>query len=255
MKAEAGFEGGDVDFDVFDLLGDPSPGVKVGEALAGAGELGFENTAFVGSSGHHSTVERRADKVCSASMSKRTLIQSVSTLSQVSNRIRHARGRNAGETTLEQTFQFEADVNAAMVADLLRSAPLVGEGSIFGDRPGHEETDDAGSRHLRGFSPAPGFRFDVDLAERDEGVFVASFSQPHSRRPYLEGDVVWLLRDESGGTLFHEEINTDLALATGGGQPLSGEGPSLRRWLFFRVGHAQVMRGAIDNIARLAQAR
>lgn len=178
-------------------------------------------------------------------------------------RTRHEVGRHAGRTTLAQTFRFEnrpgsnGVITAVAIGEALRTAPLVGPEetrSIFGDRPGEEqvgERDEAGSRRLRGFSPAPGFRFDVDLTEREPGVFVVSFSQPGMRSPYLEGDAVWLLGDVDHEVTFEEEINTERALAAGA-TPLTGPRPSLRRWLFFRVGHAKVMTDATGRIAGLA---
>ncbi len=174
----------------------------------------------------------------------------------VVQRTRHARGRHAGEATLAQTFVFPRGVTAAAIGEVLRSASLVGADSIFGDRPGEEVPAEAGTRHLHGFSPVPGFRFDVEVTEREPGVLVASFAQPDRRTPYLQGDAMWLLSDgaaEGAGAVFEEEINTGrarVAKAT----PLSGPRPSLRRWLFFRVGHAQVMRDAANRIARLAGA-
>lgn len=136
---------------------------------------------------------------------------------------------------------------------MLRSAPLVGPASVFGERPGDEQQAADGARRLVGFSPVPGFRFDVELREPEPGTFLAAFSQPTRARPYLDGDAVWQLSDDAGA-VFHEEINTDRARAAGG-RPLTGARPSLRRWLFFRFGHARVMSGAIGRIAALAASR
>lgn len=173
-------------------------------------------------------------------------------MAPAARRTRHELGRHRGETTLVQTFLFDDGVTAASIGEVLRSAPLVGPDSIFGERPGSEEAarDEVG-RRLRGFSPVPGFRFDVELAEPVEGVFVASFAQPDLRSPYLEGDAVWIVSDGADGAVFEEEINTERAL-TIGSSPLTGPKRSLRRWLFFRVGHSRVMADATRRIAILA---
>lgn len=179
------------------------------------------------------------------------------------HRTRHAIGRSDGLTTLVQTFRFPGAVTASAIGGVLRTAPLVGPASvpsIFGDRPGEEERaaagGESGARRLRRFSPAPGFRFDVELTERAPGVFVASFSQDDRRTPYLVGDAIWFVNDGpdgSGGAVFEEEINTERALAHGA-SPLTGPKPSLRRWLFFRVGHSKVMTDATRRVAALATA-
>ena len=115
--------------------------------------------------------------------------------------------------------------------------------------PGDEEPAPPGTRRLRGFSPAPGFRFDVDLIERD-GRFIVRFSQGGRPVPYLQGDFVWTITDEGDGAVLDEQINTEAALEVGD-EPLSGQKVSLRRWLFFRMGHKQVMQGAATNLAVL----
>ena len=59
--------------------------------------------------------------------------------------------------------------------------------------------------------------------------------------------------DRSDGddrAILDEQINTAAAFDAGAG-PLTGPRPSLRRWLFFRMGHQQVMAGATRNIASL----
>lgn len=166
-------------------------------------------------------------------------------------RTHHALGTRDGLTTLEQRFRFTGDgASAAAIARVLLSAPLTGADSIFGDRPGKEELRTDTSRSLRGFSPAPGFRFDVDLAQVADGVFRVRFSQPDRAAPYLQGDVVWRVTDEGDGAVLVEDINTERALQVGD-EPLSGARPSLRRWLFFRAGHRQVMDRATGNIAAL----
>lgn len=178
-------------------------------------------------------------------------------------RTRRERGDREGETTLGRTFVFSDGITASAVAEALRTAPLVGDGSIFGGRLGSEVAlGDRGhaTRDLCGFSQAPGFRFDVDLAEpsgecggtdRDVPVLVASFSQPDRATPYLAGDAVWFVSDGLEGARLDEEINTERAAV--GPQPLAGARPSLRRWLFFRVGHAKVMAEVAERIARLAR--
>ena len=168
-------------------------------------------------------------------------------------RITHELTRHQGRDALEQRFLF-AGVEAATVADVLLTAPLVGDSSVFGNRPGDEEERTDTSRVLGGFSPAPGFRFDVELSSEDASIFVVRFSQPARRVPYLEGDVLWTVVDDTDGALFNEQINTELALQSVS-MPLGGDRPSLRRWLFFRVGHKQVMRGATRNIAAILDDR
>lgn len=177
-------------------------------------------------------------------------------------RTRHDRGRSGDEASLAQTFEFPDDIASSAICDVLGSAPLVGADSIFGERPGEEHEDDTAhdararsSRRLSGFSPAPGFTFDVALADREPGVFLVSFSQPDRATPYLAGDAVWIVTDgqAGAGARLDEEINTERA-ASFGADPLTGPRPSLRRWLFFRIGHAQVMRDATTRIASLAAA-
>lgn len=163
-------------------------------------------------------------------------------------RVASAHGRHHGRPTLEQRFLFEG-AGVAALEGLLLSAPLTGDGSIFGRRPGDEEAREGG-RRLRGFSPAPGFRFDVDLTPREEGLFVVRFTQPDRRAPYLQGEFTWTFRDVPNGAVLDEQINTGAALAEVS-EPLGGARPSLRRWLFFRMGHRQVMQGATKNLAAL----
>lgn len=163
-------------------------------------------------------------------------------------RVASEHGRHHGRRTLEQRFLFEG-ASAAALVELLLTAPLTGDGSVFGSRPGEEEAREGG-RRLRGFSPAPGFRFDVDLESRAEGQVVVRFSQPQRSVPYLEGAFAWLFRDVPDGAVLDEHINTSEALAVAG-EPLGGRRPSLRRWLFFRAGHRQVMDGATNNLAAL----
>ena len=163
-------------------------------------------------------------------------------------RTHYSHRRSGGHDQLEQRFRFTG-VTAAAVSQLLMTAPLVGEESVFGGRPGVEVEGRAGSRRLSGFSPAPGFRFDVDLTER-AGGFVVHFSQPDRAVPYLQGDLVWDISQDGDGVVFDEQINTAAALEAVD-ERLHGPRPSLRRWAFFRVGHKQVMRGAVTNMASL----
>lgn len=160
-------------------------------------------------------------------------------------------GSRQGLTTLAQRFVFSGDgLSAAGLASLLMHAPLVGERSVFGNRPGREEpAAGSGSRTVRNFSPAPGFRFDVELTRLEETILVR-FSQPGRSRPYLQGQLAWILEDVPTGVALDEQVNTDRAM-TLVDEPLSGARSSLRRWLFFRVGHVRVMRGATRNLAAL----
>lgn len=169
-------------------------------------------------------------------------------LAMAVRRVSAVHGAYQGRSTLVQQFRFEGS-SAATIADLLRTAPLVGAGSVFGERPGDDEQREGEGRRLRGFSPAPGFRFDVDLTRWDGG-FMVRFSQPARRVPYLQGGLLWALRDVEGGVVLDEQINTEAALVAGA-QPLGGPRPSLRRWLFFRAGHPQVMKRATRNLAAL----
>lgn len=170
-------------------------------------------------------------------------------------RTRHVLGSRQGLTTLEQRFRFEgAGATAAAIAGVLLTAALTGGESVFGDRPGEEGPRTDTSRTLRGFSPAPGFRFDVDLAQQDGAVFLVRFSQPDRKVPYLHGDLLWTVADEAGGAVLDEQINTEQAFQVAS-EPLSGPRPSLRRWLFFRAGHTRVMSRATNNIALLLNGR
>ena len=160
--------------------------------------------------------------------------------------------RREGLTSLEQIFLFEG-ANPEAVGDVLLTAPLVGSDSVFGRRPGEEIPRVGTSRALRGFSPAPGFRFDVELTPQDEQVFLVHFSQPDREVPYLQGDLVWRIADRPDGVVLDEQINTGQAFEVAD-EALTGPRPSLRRWLFFRVGHRQVMARATANIAALLDA-
>ena len=170
-------------------------------------------------------------------------------------RTHHAVGRRERLTTLEQRFRFRGSgASASGVSAILLDAPLTGADSVFGERPGEVGPRTAASRSLRAFSPAPGFRFDVDLAQHDAATFLVRFSQPDRTLPYLQGEVVWTIADDEGGVLLEEAINTERALRLAS-EPLDGPRPSLRRWLFFRAGHKQVMTRATNNIAVLLSAK
>lgn len=169
-------------------------------------------------------------------------------------RMAYVHGSRQGRDTLEQRFRFEGQaVNAAAIADVLLNAPLIGDGSVFGSRPGEETRRTADSRSVSGFSPAPGFRFDVDITHRDD-AFHVRFAQPDRTAPYLQGDLLWIISDEPDGAVLNEQINTQRALEIVD-EPLGGDRPSLRRWLFFRIGHKQVMTGATRNIGTLLDRR
>lgn len=162
-------------------------------------------------------------------------------------------GTRRGLPTLEQRFRFAGPgVTAAAIVGVLRTARLIGDASVFGDRPGVEGPSGDARRTLQRFSPAPGFRFDVELTRQDDGVVLIRFSQPDRPVPYLQGDLVWTVADDAGGAVLDEQINTERALQVAR-EPLSGPRPSLRRWLFFRVGHTQVMNRATSNIAMLLE--
>lgn len=165
-------------------------------------------------------------------------------------RVTHELTRHQGRDALEQQFLFSG-APAGAIADVLMTAPLVGDSSVFGNRPGVEIERSDTSRSMRGFSPAPAFRFDVELADRGQDGFVVRFSQPARRVPYLKGDLLWTITDETDSAVFDEQINTERALQSLAYAPLDGGRPSLRRWLFFRVGHKQVMLGATKNIAAI----
>ena len=158
-------------------------------------------------------------------------------------------GSRDGLPTLEQRFEFSGSrVDGAALADVLMSAPLLGERSIFGKRPGADSATADGHRHIRGFSPVPGFVFDVGLRPVTDG-FAVRLGQPARSRPFLDGEMLWIVADLPNGAVLDEQINTERALETV--EPLSGAARSVRRWMFFRVGHKQVMQGATKNIAAL----
>ena len=154
---------------------------------------------------------------------------------------------------LVQTFRFAA-ATGEEIARVLAESPLLGEGGIFGRRSGLA-TGSGHTREIVGFEPLPFplIRFDVAMKQRrlDDGVQVlVEFSQPRRGRPYLEGQFVWLLRDEGDEAVLQEEINTPAALAIVD-RPLHGQGRSLRRRLFFAGGHERLMGEVAANLQRL----
>ena len=157
-------------------------------------------------------------------------------------------GRREGHTTLSQTFFFER-ASAEALAEALWEKPLIGSHSVFGPQKRAEVGRDDERRTLRDFSPAPGFLFDVVMIRKGND-FVVQFSQPRRDVPILAGEILWSFRDVEGGAVLQEEINTELA-SEHVSHPLSGPKPSVRRWVFFRVGHAQVMKNATRNLAGL----
>ena len=175
-------------------------------------------------------------------------------MANVVRRIAYSHSRVDGRDTLEQRFQFSGPgADAEGVTEVLLTAPLTGDNSVFGNRPGEETEATDRTRTLRGFSPAPGFRFDVTITQANE-KFLVRFSQPERAGPYLDGDLLWTVLENPEGAVLDEQINTQRALEAGAG-PLGGSGRSLRRWLFFRIGHKQVMTGATGNIAALLDRR
>ena len=168
----------------------------------------------------------------------------------VVRRITYLHSRADGRDTLVQRFQFNGpSADADAIRDILLTAPLIGDNSVFGNCAGEETNATDRARTVRGFSPAPGFRFDVDITQT-EGKFLVRFSQPERNMPYLQGDLLWTIHDDSTGAVLDEQINTQQA-SEAGAEPLGGPQLSFRRWLFFRIGHKQVMTGASRNIAAL----
>lgn len=162
----------------------------------------------------------------------------------------------SGLRTLAQTFTFP-NVTCDELAQVLASAPLVGEGSIFGNRVTKSTKTEGNVRYAHGFQPAPGplLRFDVVITQSrlEPRVLVTlEFQQPTRKRPYLAGQFVWLLSDATDGTgaVLREEINTPDALGIVD-EPLHGSRFSLRRFLFFAGGHQRLMKDVTANIQTL----
>ena len=70
--------------------------------------------------------------------------------------------------------------------------------------------------------------------------------------PYLDGDAPWQIYDNptGEGAMLLEQINTKSALEKRAA-PLTGPKPSLRRWMFFKFGHAGVMDKITQRLAAL----
>ena len=158
-------------------------------------------------------------------------------------------GRDRGLVTLQQCYRFAA-IPAARLAETLWTAPLIGAGSLFGAQPNAHVEDGPNERVVHDFAPAPGFRFDVAMRRPEPLVFIVALTQPRRPAPYLDGELLWQMADDPAGALFAEHINTAQAQAAGA-RALAGAARSLRRWLFFRVGHPQVMRQLMDRMATL----
>lgn len=158
-----------------------------------------------------------------------------------------------GRDTLVQRFRFEG-ATAAELAELLWTGPLVGSPAIFAGKGSDGSTDEPGARSIRGFRPAPGFRFDVRMERAGDLAFVVAFTQPDRAVPYLAGGLAWSFADDGADALLDEQINTAAARALGA-EPLGGPRPSLRRWLFFRVGHGAVMDAMVANLDGLRSAQ
>ena len=165
------------------------------------------------------------------------------------------RHRANGLVVYQQQFRFPGRT-ADELASALTTAPLIGASSVFGERSGATVVDLPGTdeapltRTVHNFPPAPGFRFDVTICPVEDRLFTVTFAQPDRTSPYLSGVLLWLLEDSDGGALLTEDINTERSLEFG--PPVTGTGFSVRRWLFFTVGHKKVMDLAMDNLARLA---
>ena len=151
-----------------------------------------------------------------------------------------------GRGTLSQQFRFEGVSAASLMSGLFR-APLLGAASIFGTRPGREGERTETSWRLHDFSPVAGFIFDVELNQKGEQS-VVRFSQPGRSVPYLQGEALWTITDSGPWAQLDEQINTPAALEVVS-EPLGGPRRSLRRRLFFMIGHRQVMSGAMENLA------
>lgn len=156
---------------------------------------------------------------------------------------------------LVQAFRF-AGATKEELADVLSTAPLLGDRSIFGSRRVESTSTEDGARRAIGFEPVaiPLLRFDVGIQRHDAGSeirFIVEFSQPGQRRPYLVGQFVWLLGEDSGPTaVLREEINTATALEIVD-TPLHGAPLSFRRWLFFSGGHQRLMKVVAANLRSL----
>jgi hypothetical protein len=157
-------------------------------------------------------------------------------------------GERKGLVTLSQRFLFER-TSVEQLIKTIWARPLVGDGSIFGHMA-REGQDTPKGRLARDFRPAPTFCFDVRIRREGDAMFMVNFSQPGREVPYLEGDALWSLYDSptGEGALLVEHINDATALDKRC-LPLTGKKPSLRRWLFFKFGHANAMDNIMKRIA------
>jgi hypothetical protein len=184
---------------------------------------------------------------CSANVFLPTVHAMSVTLERVSAPTLGTRGR---WRTLEQSFRF-VGIGCEPLLELMWRVPLIGARSVFGERPGATALDEGGTRKVRGLSPAPTFRFDLSLQRIEPRAILVGLAQPDRSVAYLAGQLGWFLSDVEGGAMLEEQIDTACALEVAK-QPLGGPQASLRRWLFFRAGHARVMDLAMGNIASLA---
>ena len=158
--------------------------------------------------------------------------------------------RHGALHTMQQQFCFPG-MGLDDLARILWTAPLLGERSIFGPRPGATAEQTHDTRTVHDFSPVFGVRFDVTMRKAREHVLLVGFAQPRRRVPYLSGELVWFLSEGSNGAILDEQINTARARELVP-YPVHGRSRSLRRWLFFRSGHIKVMDELVQNIASLA---
>lgn len=159
---------------------------------------------------------------------------------------------------LSQTFRFPG-ASADRLADILATAPLVGDESIFGNRNVQSTSTDGNVRRAVGFEPAPIplLRFDVEIRQQQSAtgtLVILEFTQPQRRRPYLAGQFIWQLEDRHQATaVLQEDINTPTALEIVN-RPLDGSPLSFRRWLFFSGGHQRLMKEVANNLRSLLAA-
>ncbi len=158
-------------------------------------------------------------------------------------------GTHDGLASLEQKFRLSG-TTASAVADVMWTRAMIGAASILGEQPRARFETVGEARVVRDFSPVPGFRFDVALRRTSPSSFIVRFDQPDRATPYLRGEFLWSVSDSDGAAIFDEQINTPEA-RNHITEPLDGPKPSLRRWMFFRAGHAKVMDQALERVAAL----
>lgn len=159
-------------------------------------------------------------------------------------------GERSGLMTLTQRFAF-LGVSHLKLAKVLWTRQLVGDGSILGDMA-DEGQDTPKGRLARGFSPGGGIKCDLRIKKvNEDGLFMLNFSQPDRETPYLSGDVLWTIYESPTGEGAHlvEHINDRAALEKRA-LPLTGPKPSLRRWYFFKFGHAAAMDKIMKRLAQ-----